>query len=170
MTIEQKLQKAYQICNNLSKQYGDDFSVEITINGRLSTTLGRFMFVGTKGDYRPLKIELSKKFLEYATPEDLYRTAAHEWCHYYLTKTTKENHGHNAHFKALAAEVGTNGTTTTEVVGFRDMKEEYKYSCYCNECDSNVANYKSAGAGIVKSKGEGYISKCCDASIRVIKN
>lgn len=101
--------------NELSASRNDTFSIPVTVNGRLTRTLGRVMHASRNGVTYPTSMEFSRNMLETVVEADIESVIAHEWAHYYITKITGENHGHDAHFKALCAEIGCFGTTAVKV-------------------------------------------------------
>ena len=168
MIMENKLKMVIEICHELSQKKNDTFSIPVSVNGRLTKTLGRV--IGTKNNYTGEciveKMEISKKLLEHGTYEDIRRVVAHEWTHYYLMKTTKKDHGHDAMFNALSMEMGGNPGTSTVIEGYRDVKTKYEVFCTC--CGKRVGQYSRAGA-VVKTP-ENYKANCCGAALRVEQN
>lgn len=158
------LENIIKECERLSAIKEDTFSIPVLLNGRLSKTLGRVHFTQSNinGELSPLKMEFSKKFLEIGSNEEIKKVIAHEWAHYYLTKTTKENHGHDNAFNRLSAEMGGNTGTSLEIENF---KETYKYIAYCEECGAMAGGYARAGK-VVKTPYL-YKSRCCGANLRV---
>lgn len=162
------LQQVKEILNKASEKVGDTFSIEVSINGRLTRTLGRVTLVGSKTNgYEPTKMEFSKQLLETATDESIKEVILHEWTHYYITKTTGENHGHNAHFKALCQKVGGgSGATTTKVN--RTVEVTDKYDVFCTCCGKKVGGYSRAGKTV--KQPHLFTSGCCGGELKVIQN
>ncbi len=130
--------------NRLSESVGDTFDIPVSINGRLTRTLGRVTQEVNRstGYCRPLRMEFSRQFLETSTNESIKSVIGHEWSHYYTAKTTGENHGHDAVFKANCARVGcTEDKTTTKVD--RTVSEEslHKYTVHCPTCNDTIGFY-----------------------------
>ena len=152
--------------NELSASRNDTFSIPVTINGRLTRTLGRVMHMSKDGVTYPTRMEFSRDMLETVVQADIESVIAHEWAHYYITKTTGKNHGHDADFKALCAEIGCFGTTSIKVE--RTVERKAKYMLYCKECGQLVAEYSR------KCKTIDYYelctSKCCNAGLRLEDN
>ena len=130
-------------CEELSKRVNDTFNVPVFLNGRLTRTLGRAFSENIGNDvWVPTKLEFSKRFLETSTEECIKSVIEHEWAHYYTVKRTKENHGHDAVFKATCKMIGcTNDGTTTHVD--RTVAEEklHKYTVYCPHCNEPIGFY-----------------------------
>ena len=168
MVISMTLNQIKAELNRLSSLVGDDFNIEVSINGRLTRTLGRVTMFGSKANgYDPIKMEFSRQLLETATDESILEFARHEWAHYYLTKTTRENHGHNAEFKALCQRVGGgDGKTSTKVERTVDVTNKYDVFCTC--CGKLVGGYSRAGKTV--KQPELFQSGCCQASLKVIQN
>lgn len=160
------LDKIKNECESLSKSKNDVFSISIELNGRLKKTLGR-VFFGQKptGEFYAKKMEFSKSFLEAATDEEIKQVIAHEWCHYYLLKSTKQNHGHDNVFNTLAREMGGNEGC---YINLEKASNNYKYSVRCSECGEDLGGYYRAGF-VVKNPEKCFCRKC-NGKIEVIQN
>lgn len=161
------LENIIKECERLSSIKKDTFSIPVSLNGRLSKTLGRVHHSQNNitGVLTPTKMEFSKKFLEIASDEEVKKVIAHEWAHYYLTKTTKENHGHDAMFNALSSEMGGNTGTSIKIENFR---ETYKYTVYCSDCGKVVGGYARAGKTV--KNPHLFKTNCCGATLRIEQN
>lgn len=153
--------------NELSASRNDTFSIPVTVNGRLTRTLGRVMHASRNGVTYPTSMEFSRNMLETVVEADIESVIAHEWAHYYITKITGENHGHDAHFKALCAEIGCFGTTTTKVERTVEAKKS-KYMLYCKECGQLVAEYSRKCKTV--DHYDLCTSLCCNAGLRLEDN
>lgn len=155
-------------CERLSALKNDTFSIPVALNGRLTATLGRVKHtVNTSTqECTPTLMEFSKKLIEHGTDEDIKKVIAHEWAHYYLGKTTKQQHGHDAVFNALSVEMGGNPGTSTIIEGYKDVK--YKYETICSCCGKKTGGYTRACK--TTKFPELYHSNCCNSPIRVIQN
>lgn len=130
------MERVMKELNRLSAMVGDEFDIPVEVNGRLTKTLGRVFSESHNDVWLPVKMEFSRKFLETATEQSLLATVQHEWAHYYVTKSTGENHGHDAVFKAMCARIGcTADKTKTKVDRIVAETEVYKYTVNCPECD-----------------------------------
>ncbi len=128
--------------NRLSAIVGDTFDIPVTINGRLTRTLGRVHSECHNGVWFPVRMEFSKQFLESSTEECILSVIQHEWAHYFVTKDTGESHGHDATFKAMCARVGcANDKTKTKVERTVSESSLYKYQVYCPTCDAFIGGY-----------------------------
>lgn len=129
-------------CKRLSEMVDDTFDCPIRINGRLTRTLGRVMLTRREGLWYVDAMEISKQLLETSTEESIKSVIDHEWCHYFVTKTTYENHGHDKEFKAVCAKVGCDNDGVSTAVN-RTVSESsiYKYQVYCETCDEFIAGY-----------------------------
>ena len=168
MYMNMNLEEVKAELNRLSAIVNDEFDIEFAINGRLTRTLGRVIMVGSKArGYQPTKLELSKQLLETATVESIKEVIAHEFAHYYITKTTRENHGHDAQFKALCQRLGGgDGKTSTKVN--RTVEVQSKYDTFCTSCGKPTGSFSRAGKKV--KNPELYRSCCCKAPIRVVQN
>ena len=128
--------------NKLSNSVGDTFNIPVSINSRLTRTLGRVMQYKQGKKCWSDRMEFSKQFLETSTDECVKSVIEHEWAHYYTVKRTGESHGHDAEFKATCRMIGcTNDGTKTHVD--RTVAEEFlhKYTVYCPHCDKAIGFY-----------------------------
>ena len=143
----------------------DKYHIEVSINPRLSTTLGRCKYVNRF----PSKIELSAKFLAGATDKEIIDVIYHEAAHALVMIETREIHHHDACFKAMCKRIGTTNDKTQMKVEF--MAEEpkmFKYHVICNKCGKIVGKYRRAG-NVVKNC-ENYYCVECGGSLSVIQN
>ena len=161
-----ELQEIKEVLKSISLRHGDIFDIEVSINGRLTRTLGRVKMTGTKSNCKPSSMEFSREMLETVSREDIMSVIRHEWAHYYITKTTHEDHGHDRMFKDLCDSIGCHGTTAIKVE--RTVEVKSKYSVYCADCGKLVVEYSRKCKTV--DHPELYTSKCCNAKLRVEKN
>ena len=146
----------------------DKQNIEISINKRLTKTLGRCMCRKCGEDVWPYRIEFSAQFLETATDQCIIDVIYHECAHALVTIDTGVRHGHDAVFKAMCAKIGTkNDGTTTEVERTVEDTAVYKYCVYCNTCGKMVGRYHRAGKVV---QYPGYYTCKCGGSLRVVQN
>ena len=128
-------------CNEISAKVNDTFTCPVKLNGRITRTLGRVISHKVNGMWEPEVLEISKQLLETSSDESVKAVIEHEWCHYYVTKTTGENHGHDATFKAACAKIGcTNDGVSTTVERTVSDSTLYKYQVFCPTCDKFICN------------------------------
>ena len=128
--------------NRLSESVGDTFNIPVSINARLTRTLGRVMQHTCGGHCTSDRMEFSKQFLETSTEESIKSVIAHEWAHYYATKITGESHGHDAYFKKVCAMVGcTNDKPQTKVERTVSEEKLSKYVVYCSDCGEAIGYF-----------------------------
>lgn len=125
--------------NRLSELYGDTFSVAVKVNNRLVRTHGQCISELNEEDgyYYPSEIHISERMLQTATDETIMSIIRHEWVHYYLGKTEPwANHGHDAAFKHMCAQIGCTGNATDslEVREGVNKWDSYKYVIVCPHC------------------------------------
>lgn len=144
--------------------------VPVTINGRLTRTLGRVKYLGLGGDtYMAKSIEFSKALLDSATDNDIINVIKHEYVHYYLIETTHVNHGHDPVFKRKCAEIGcTHDKTHNSLEANYTEKTQYKYEVWCDECGL-VATYSRMGK-ILKNLSSCKCGKCNKSGLKMIQN
>jgi predicted SprT family Zn-dependent metalloprotease len=128
--------------NRLSASVGDEFDIPVSINGRLTRTLGRVIQHTCVGHCESERMEFSKQFLETSTEESIKSVIAHEWAHYYATKSTGEHHGHDAYFKQVCAMVGCkDDKTQTKVERIVSEEQMYKYTVHCPTCNEVIGGF-----------------------------
>ena len=136
------LERIKKELNRLSAMVGDEFDIPVSINGRLTKTLGRVFEESMNDVWFPIKMEFSRQFLETSADECIESVIAHEWSHYYTTKRTGESHGHDNTFKATCAMVGcTNDGMKTKVERTVGEKELFKYVVYCPTCEESIGQF-----------------------------
>lgn len=149
---------------------GVSVSAPITLNGRLTRTLGRVIQENFNGVWKSTSVEFSKKFIETSTDENIKDVIAHEAAHYIVTARTGEYHGHDSFFKSVCAEIGTtNDGTTTKVERQQGAAALYKYSVYCETCEETVAEY-SRMCKTLKNISLCSCRKCGDSKLKIIQN
>lgn len=130
-------------CQKLSDQFNDRFDIPVTINSRLTTTLGRCRSMRQYSDWAPIELQFSKKMLESSSEEKVLSVIQHEWAHYYVVKTTRENHGHDYVFKDICARIGCqNNQRVFKGVDLKETETKFKYEVWCPDCNKNVATFK----------------------------
>ena len=153
---------------NICDKQGVDLIVPVELNGRLTKTLGRVVFLKDyKGKCTPVKIEFSKRLVETGSEKDLKEVILHETAHYIVTMVTKEDHGHDKVFKAMCAEIGTSNDTPHTTLEKPMVK---KYEVKCQDCGRVVAAYDRKGK-VLQSimKGEKYYQcKNCKTSNLIV--
>jgi predicted SprT family Zn-dependent metalloprotease len=129
-------------CQNLSNKFNDNFNVPITINNRLTTTLGRCRSRKINSEqFEPFELQFSKKFLEKSVDEDIISVIQHEWAHYYVTKITKEACGHNNRFKEICAAINCQNDQRVFKGIAPNSEKKFKYEVHCKNCKKVVAHY-----------------------------
>lgn len=134
-----------KIISDVCKKAGTALTVPVTVNGRLTRTLGRVLSDSADGGktWNPAKIEFSKQLLETASEESIKQIILHETAHYIVEMRTHEDHGHDEYFKAVCAEIGCTADKTKAKVD-RVKAIQYKYDVRCKNC-GGVWHYNRAG-------------------------
>ena len=121
----------------------DDYDIDLKINRRLSTTLGRCQSKIINNKAIPYRIEFSEKLLNSATDKEIIDVIYHEAAHALVEIETQESHGHDAVFKAMCARIGTeNDGRYTRIESFAEEAKNkvFKYDVVCAGCGS-VSHY-----------------------------
>lgn len=132
------LAKIKEYCAEAFKKGGYDFAasgITVTLNGRLTRTLGRCHSECVNGVWNPTRIEFSRQLIETSADKSVVDVIYHECAHALVALETGETHGHDRVFKAMCARIGTdNDGTSTKVE--RTVAEEslYKYVIHCPNC------------------------------------
>lgn len=159
-------------CRRLSESVGDDFNIPVSLNARLTRTLGRVHSECVNGVWRPVRMEFSTVFIKTSTKESIMSVIQHEWAHYYTTKTTKENHGHDETFKAVCARIGcTNDKTRTHVdrIYTKESKGTFKYQVFCPTCNKYVSGF-SRMCKLLREIDQCICKKCGNGGLSYIQN
>ena len=160
------------ICEETFNKAGYDFNtkhIEVAINGRLTTTLGRCMYHAGAGRAIPYRIEISRQMLETTREEDIVNVIRHECCHALVAIETGESHHHDKVFKEMCSRVGTPlDSRSSHVERIVDEASLFKYYVRCSCCNQIVGKYQKAGK--VVKEFNCYQSKCCKAPLKVERN
>ena len=145
--------------------------VPVTVNGRLTRTLGRVKYMRIGQDaYIAKSIEFSKALLESGTDNDVINVIKHEYVHYYLVETTNTNHGHDAVFKRKCADIGcTHDKTRNTLESDYGEKPTYKYEVWCKDCDAMIGTY-SRMCKTLKYIDNCRCGRCNRTNLKVIQN
>ena len=137
----------------------------VKINGRLTATLGRVRWMHENAKITPIDIEFSKLMIETASDFTIRETILHEAAHLIVIERTGVDHGHDAYFKSVCAELGTGADgchasiETTRSIG-------YKYSLVCPRC--GVIGGYSRKCKTVEHP-EWYKCKCGNTNLRIVE-
>lgn len=160
------------LIKGFEEKTGVIFTGEIKINGRLTRALGKCQAIATHDKIsgaiktvNPIGIDISKRFMEVATPEEIIDVLAHEFAHYCTYKTLGEHDHNTLEFKKFCEMLGTTHATSMSTKN----KIGIKYDVYCTCCGKHLGGKATANAKIVQ-KPSRYESRCCQAPVRVEKN
>lgn len=161
-------------CGNAFSKAGWDFAqcdIDIVINGRLVSTLGRCCYKYKNGVCVPAKLEFSKLFLETSTDEAIRDVIYHECAHALVMLETHAPHKHDYVFKKMCFRIGTNNdgySMDTDNKRIVPDNQIYKYFVLCPDC-GHTAKYHRAGK--VVQHPEWYRCGCCKGDqLQVIQN
>lgn len=164
-TIERVQKEFTDICNKAGVQV----TSPISLNSRLTRTLGRVCMIRHGETVENEKVEFSKQLLETATDNTIWNVIAHEASHYIATVRTGEDHGHDTYFKSICAEIGTtNDGTKTHVERTVAEEQIYKYSVVCQNCGV-IAHYHRMSKNL-KNISSCYCKKCNSNNLSVVHN
>lgn len=120
---------ATNFCKELCAKCNVDFTIPITINNRLTSTIARITY---KDISTPSELQLSRAFLENANATDAHEILIHECAHYIACKQTGMRQGHNNHFRSIVSFLGGNATSASYKTSYKPSA--YKYAVYCPKC------------------------------------
>lgn len=160
------------LIKGFEEKTGVRFTGEIKINGRLTRSLGRCQAIITQDRFsgeiktvNPIGIDISKRFIEVATTQEIIDVLAHEFAHYCTYKTVGQHDHSTSTFKMYCELLETSHAPSMTTKN----KLKNKYDIYCTCCGKHIGGKSTARAGVVQNP-TGYRSGCCKASVRVEKN
>jgi predicted SprT family Zn-dependent metalloprotease len=159
-----------RVINELNKLAAADglgyIKVPVTVNARLTSTLGRVKYIRIGGDtYIAKAIEFSKHLLETGTDNDIMNVIKHEYVHYFLVETTNVNHGHDRVFKDKCKAIGCEHTKTHNAL---ENEGKFKYEVWCDNCGL-IATYSRMGKTL-KNLDSCSCSGCHESNLKMIQN
>jgi len=147
-----------------------DYNIEVSINSRLTTTLGRCSYRKVNGIPKPYLIEISRQLLETSTDKSVIDVIYHEAAHALTAIETQEVHHHDKVFKAMCARIGTtnDGCKAKDLEHTVDESKIYKYFVICEHCGQVVGKYQRAGK-VIKNLSF-YHCLDCKGNLKVVQN
>lgn len=161
------IEKVIDELNKLAAADGLGYiQVPVTVNPRLTATLGRVKYMGLGNKtYIAKAIEFSKNLLETGTDNDIMNVIKHEYVHYFLVETTNVNHGHDHVFKDKCKAIGCEHTKTHNPL---ENEGKFKYEVWCNNCGL-IATYSRMGKTL-KNLDSCSCSGCHESKLKLIQN
>lgn len=143
-----------QLAEKLSKRYWNtSCHIPVQWNGRLSRTMGRFIYEAKPKKRKALKIEMSKKAISQLDLDTFTKVLLHELCHYHMFIQHKPFQDYHPIFEAELQRVGAISTNTLKL-------PRKAYQLFCSQCLQQI--------GIrVRLNEKKFLSSCCRA--RIIK-
>lgn len=172
--MSMQINELTSILKKISNEHDDDFDIDVTISNRFTTTLGQVKITRDSDNFCiPVEMRFSQKMLDTATKDAILSVVRHEWAHYYLTKTTNVDHGHDIVFKSLCAKLGCNGMTHVNLDKISadeptGVPTGAKYSIYCAQCGQLITERTRRCKTVTNP--EAYHSVCCHAALKVVQN
>lgn len=119
-----------QVGEFLSDEYNVDLDIPITINGRLTSTLGRFRY----NRHEAVGIELSKNLITYNDISSIMSVALHEAVHYALYELGLPNSdGHPVFENELKKHSIVSNYNKNTNLKFLTLKTMVLYKCGCED-------------------------------------
>ena len=147
----------------------DNYNITISVSNRMKKTLGWCEVKSKNGIPYPSEIRISNYLLENSELSVIKDVIYHDAAHALVAIETRENHGHDAVFKAMCKRVGTtNDGAITQSFEITNPEKFYKYTTYCAECGKMTGGHSRS----CKATEFPYLyrSKCCKAGIIVQQN
>lgn len=144
--------KLQTLADKLSLHFwGEKLRIPVTWNGRLTRSMGRFVYrlQGTKRE--PVQIEMSKYAAQFIDRDIFIAVLLHEMSHYHLFIQNKPFHDHHPVFEQELRRVGAISTNTVRL-----PVKVYKLSC--KKCKQPLGHMK-------RFNPEKYRSPCCYGEI-----
>ena len=134
----------------LKESYGLDLEIPVSINGRLKSTYGRFIYDGATKN--PLRIEIGKNYIDYQEWERVVGVLKHELIHYALfMQNLPFEDGH----PVFEAELKKHDSPSTGNIKYRGKVVVY----VCSGCGHEFKRKRRY------SKNSTYVSGCCNKPI-----
>ena len=165
-TVEALTEKCKEVCARADIP----FTIPVQINGRLTRTLGRFMYTMNQKTelLTPVRIEFSRQLLQTATDASIISVIEHECAHYLVAVKTGVQHGHDKVFQAACALIGcTNDKPKTQVE--RTVAVRSKYEVWCDVCHEVVGEY-ARWCKTLENIDYCTCNRCKQSKLKVIQN
>lgn len=153
----------HNICSQIAHNYGYTLDIPVTINSRLSSTLGRVMYRKKGSEFVPIRIEFSRDLLQSGDDSLIMDTIKHEMAHFFVLKDTKKNHNHDEYWKRWAKILGCSPKASIKVTDNNEFS--YKYKIVCSKC-GQIVGLKKRASDVVKNPWK-YRSSCCNEKLDV---
>lgn len=158
--------------NETLNKAGVNRFVIVTINNRLTRTLGRACYSVNrhKGLVLALSIEFSGQLLRNASEKNIKDVVLHECAHIIaVVRSPKEDHGHDAYFKMICHEIGTDNDGACMSIDYnKPIEQIYKYVVDCPNCGV-IAHYSRKTKNL-NNIGRCHCRKCGSNNLKVRQN
>ena len=114
----------------LLENYGIGLNIPIELNGRLITTLGRFIMHDYGNSKESIRIELSTKMIEHNEMDFVENVLKHELIHYALFETGYSYRDGDDDFEFELKEHGVYSTGEPNA-----MVKQHVYTCECKDVE-----------------------------------
>ena len=148
--VERKLTKDAQ--KFLQEAYGLTLECPVEVNGRLKSKNGRFVY--SRRIKRPVKIEISKNYIQYQDWKIVIETLKHECIHYALYMLDKPFHDGHPLFEA---EIQKHDSHSTGVIRYKGKVVTYE----CPSCKHEWRRKKK-----YPNNGAGY--QCAKCKVQIV--
>lgn len=153
---------------------GTNFGLEVFVNEKLTKVLGkatsrvvRDRYTG-EINYVPIKIQISKKFIEIATEDELCDVVKHEYAHCYVYSKVGDHTHDSKEFIECCKKMNTSPDSSYST----EQQMKLKYDVFCDCCKKRVGGFSKKGNVIksIDSNKARYTSSCCDSALTYIQN
>ncbi|GAA0357958.1 SprT-like domain-containing protein [Bacillus horti] len=151
-TINVDSEKLEDLSQKLSLHFwGKRCDIPVLWNGRLTKSMGRFMFSSRGRTRTALRIELSKHAVRFIPPEIFIAVLLHELCHYHLFIQGQPFEDGHPVFEEELRRVGAISTNVVQL-------PQKGFELYCSKCHERLGSRK-------RMNTKHYLSACCKAQI-----
>lgn len=133
------------------KHWQKSCEIPVVWNGRLSRSIGRFLYRSQWKQRHPIKIEMSKHAIPFIDKNVFDAMLLHELCHYFLYIEGLPFHDRDARFKEELTRVGAMPTRSIHI-------PQKNYELYCQQCQQPLGLRKRINL-------QKYRSVCCSKPI-----
>lgn len=144
--------KLQALANKLSLHFWNEpLKVPVAWNGRITRSMGRFVYRMKGKNREPVKIEMSKYAAQFVDREIFIAVLLHEMCHYHLFMQGKPFLDHQPDFEQELERVGAISTNTVKL-------PSKAYKLHCKQCKQVLGHMK-------RINPDRYRSPCCHSEI-----
>lgn len=164
-------QRAKEVFTEFCEKANVSPDIELYINPKMTSTLGRVSGETIDGITYPLYVEFSERLMKNADEESVINVIGHEAAHYIVIMRTHEYHQHDALFRSVCREIGIeNDGPESSIKWDIDEKELYRYQIYCPTCKEAIPGGYQRMCKTLKEIDSFECCRCGGSGLQVRKN